>query len=159
MGGGSGHWTYFDDTGYELNSYLLGHQKPGTNQFCQSFALIYMINKFGNTKWFSELLSVNNIPASDRTDDKEAEIWGHNIRVVLSFWSYFINELGDDMTDWCINQFKEINDEYVDHNKSNKRESQHLTLIHPKTDEITVDTIFAKFEDIAKYSEIIAQQT
>jgi hypothetical protein len=46
-GNGVGHWIYFSRTGEEFNSYKLGHQKPLTNQFCQSFAIMYLLKDWG----------------------------------------------------------------------------------------------------------------
>ena len=38
-----GHWVYVSSDKKEYNSYKLDHQNPGSNQFCQSFAIMYML--------------------------------------------------------------------------------------------------------------------
>jgi hypothetical protein len=44
-----GHWIYYSSDRIEYNSYKLGHQNPGTNQFCQSFAIMYMLFDVGKS--------------------------------------------------------------------------------------------------------------
>ena len=44
-----GHWVYVSSDKKEYNSYKLDHQNPGSNQFCQSFAIMYMLFDVGKS--------------------------------------------------------------------------------------------------------------
>jgi hypothetical protein len=153
--GDSGHWIYIDAFGNQQQSYTNGHQKTGTNQFCQSFALIYMLNDNGESTFFNQLKSV----ADAKTDEEKYRILGDNIQVVLSMWHYYIfTYCTEEMRKWILQQFKTINDEYIEGNKG-KRASGRVALIADNTDLITFELIKDKMIDINTYRVDIARST
>ncbi len=93
-----GHWVYYNNNGILYNSYNLDHQSSGSAQFCQSYAMLYMLgdnNSFMKKKFTSKLKSgVDN--------------YGNNIRIVIKFWKYIFryNTL---LTNWIISEIKSIN--------------------------------------------------
>lgn len=155
-GGGAGHWIYFSRTGEEFNSYKLGHQKPLTNQFCQSFATMYMLKDWGlpdMPDFVSRLQSVLTI----KSIAKKNEIWGHNIEVVIDMWRWIFNK--NSSKTWIIKEMKLINDEYIEFNAKTKAKSKHAVLIADNTDDIDFKTIENKLDDIVVHKMEIAKET
>jgi len=154
--GNVGHWIYVDATGSHVQSYTEGHQKSGTNQFCQSFALIYMFKNFGQPEYYNRLVSTNTI--SD--ENQKYQIWGHNIEVVLSFYmDLFTNYFSKEQQDWIIDQLKSINEEYKTHNLGQRSERNRLTLIAEDSNLITMDLVKQKLAEIYQYRVDIARET
>lgn len=99
-----GHWTYINKNGEKMNSYNLGHQKGGSQQFCQSFALIYMLNDFGHSEYYNRFVSTINVNKKN-----ENTILGDNIEVVLSlYYDLFTNYFDTAQQEWIIREYKEI---------------------------------------------------
>lgn len=101
----TGHWIYYDNNGIINNSYELGHQKIGTNHFCQTYAILYML---GNN---------NNFMKKKFTDKLKPCEYGNNIKVVVMFWRYMFN-LSKPLTNWMIKEVKSINNYDIRHNYS-----------------------------------------
>ena len=103
----SGHWIYYNDKGELYNSYQLDHQSYGSSQFCQTYAMLYMLgdaNPFIKKKFTDRLKSgINN--------------YGNNIRIVVKFWRY-IFKYDKLLTDWMISEVKSINDYDILNNNS-----------------------------------------
>ena len=95
--GSMGHWIYFDRQGKERNSYKLGHQKDGSNQCCQSFALLYLIQDHCSNNPYCRQWA----KYADRlTSDK-----GENICVVVDFWTDWINycqQIDKQLSEWML---------------------------------------------------------
>ena len=94
----SGHWVYYNHKGELYNSYDLDHQMYGSAQFCQTYAILYMLghnNSYMKKKFTDKL-------CSGTTN------YQHNIRIVVKFWRYMFkfNKL---LRKWMINEIKEIN--------------------------------------------------
>ena len=154
-GSGVGHWIYFSRTGEEFNSYKLGHQKPLTNQFCQSFAIMYLLKDWAlpDMPDFVSRLSALTI----KTIAKKNEIWGHNIEVVIDMWRWIFNK--NSSKTWIIKEMKLINDEYIDFNTKTKAKSKHAVLIADNTADIDFKTIENKLDDIVVHKMEIAKET
>ena len=137
--GDVGHWVYKNNKGIIYNSYHLKHQKQGSNQFCQSFAIIYMLyNCCSKLKIF-----MNNLKPG--MDD-----YGNNIRVVVDFWRYLFN-YDDLLREWLINEVRNINQEFINNNDD--------CLIAKNSDDIDINYIESKLLDIDIYAEQIAKNT
>ena len=155
-GGDAGHWIYFSRTGEEFNSYKLGHQKPLTNQFCQSFAIMYLLKDWALPDMpdfvsrFQSALTIKSIA-------KKNEIWGHNIEVVIDMWRWIFNK--NSSKAWIIKEMKLINDEYIDFNTKTKAKSKHAVLIADNTADIDFKTIENKLDDIVLHKMEIARET
>lgn len=144
----SGHWYYVNKEVQQMNSYTYGHQKKGSNQFCQSFALIYMLTDFGHPEYFNRLVSANNV---DET--KKCEIWGNNIEVVLSlYYDLFMNYFDLQQQEWIINELKDI---IKENKKNNRRNKTKETL--DDSNPITMKLIEEKMADIHLYRYRIAE--
>lgn len=102
---GIGHWVFIDGNGNPWNSYELLHQQNHTNQFCQSFAQIYMLHAFGHSKWFNAFQNpdksyftdefIINVKPTRNNNTKFNEIansWGNNIRVIVAFWIEILSD-------------------------------------------------------------------
>ena len=144
-GGKSGHWIYFDKKGQLWNSYDLNHQEQGTNQFCQTFCLLYMIHDH----WTKDALY------PDWAIQLKSGDYVNNIKVVVSFWKYLFN-YEEDFTQMLIDELIDINDEFIEKNKGNTRESSIITLIAKNSDDINVVLINKKLDDIDDYAMEIA---
>lgn len=156
FGKGVGHWIYFSRTGEEFNSYKLGHQKPQTNQFCQSFAILYLLKDWGSPDtpdFFSRLQS----SLSAKTVAKKNEIWGHNIDIIIDMWKWIFNK--NSSKSWIIKEMKLINDEYIAFNASTRFKSKHNVLIADDTTNIDFDLIENKLNDIVAHKVDIARET
>ena len=98
------HWVYYDKTGMQHNSYLKKHQPMGSNGFCQSFAILYMLKHTSHSKEFRKM--VKQLKPNQYED---------NNLIVIQFWKYILKEWFhyDDLMDWCIDIWKQINDEKI----------------------------------------------
>lgn len=164
--GDAGHWGYVNKQSELRQSYVC-HQKDGKNQFCQTFAILYMLNdhwdyivgmykKLKNTtSWENQLIP---------------NAFAHNIRVVVNFWRFvFFETKNPDLTDLLIEEVKKINAEYIALN--NKECEKYIkrnqvcpksllqTLVHEDTDQINEALIKEKLDDIYKYAVQIAYIT
>lgn len=156
FGKGVGHWIYFSRTGEEFNSYKLGHQKPQTNQFCQSFATLYLLKDWGLPDipdFFSRLQS----SLSAKTVAKKNEIWGHNIGIIIDMWKWIFNKNSN--KSWIIKEMKLINDEYIAFNASTRFKSKHNVLIANNTADIDYNLIESKLNNIVSHRVEIARET
>ncbi len=153
--GDSGHWIYIDQFGKQQQSYTNNHQKPGTNQFCQSFALIYMLNDNGENEYFTQLKST----VDGQSDKEKIQIWGDNIQVVITMWYQYIFQYADaKIQKWIIGEFKGLNDAYIKENIG-KRASGRTEIIADNTDSINLELIRQKLIDINTYRYDIARLT
>ena len=144
--GETGHWIYIDRNGKEWNSYKLTHQHDGSNQFCQTFALIYMLADRG-LKTMPKF--VNRL---------EPKAWSNNICVAIDFWrwiftAFFNNPLTNE---WLINVFDELNKSYEIYNNTCKRSFHCMTLLPNNIDKHKINDLL---DDILLYSDIIASGT
>jgi len=163
--GNVGHWIYVDKNGHQKQSYTEGHQKPGTNQFCQSFALIYMLNDYDEHDYYNELKSTNT---KKYTDLEKYEIWGHNLKVVLSFYmDLILKHFSPEQQAWVISELRKINDDYIAENNAKIASSRTKTiserdrqeLIAADSNSINLDLLMEKMADIEFYNVEIARDT
>lgn len=158
--GDVGHWIYFTKDGEEFNSYKRGHQKPATNQFCQSFATLYFLHNCGLDtvpKFYNQLQQANStMRLSDRHDK-----WGHNVEVIIEMWKWIFSQWSakTDMNTWCINELKEINEEYNAFNAKTRIKKNKMTPISENADNITMSLITSKLDDIIAHKREIAEKT
>ena len=98
------HWVYYDQNGKEHNSYMKEHQPKGSNGFCQSFAILYMLQHTSDKKVFKKMVK--------KLEPNEFE---KNNLIVIQFWKYILKKWFkyEDIKEWCINGWKEINDEKI----------------------------------------------
>lgn len=155
-GSGVGHWIYFSRSGEEFNSYKLGHQRPQTNQFCQSFATMYLLKDWG-LPIVPDFVSRLQSSLSAKTVAKRNEIWGHNIEVIIDMWKWIFNYHPD--KSWIISEMKLINDEYIQYNSTTRQRSKHIVLIASNTLDIDYTLIESKMNDIVAHKVEIARET
>jgi len=131
-----GHWVYYDNNGIMNNSYYFDHQKNGSEHFCQTYAILYMLghNNVYMKKKFTDKLNpgINN--------------YSNNIKVVVSFWRYMFN-FSKPLKEWMINEVKSINNYDIKHNYlhitndsekiDKKRINELLRYIYINSDEIS----------------------
>jgi hypothetical protein len=142
----AGHWLYYDKKGNIWNSYELGHQVKNTNQFCQTFALMYMVNdnrsKGANYPKWVDLLKKYD--------------YGHNICVAVDFWKYIFHY--NHLTNWLIDVVKGNNDVTIEYNKDEVEINKEV-LISNTTQDIKIQLIDKKLDDICKNADEIAIKT
>ena len=102
----SGHWVYYDSLGNLYNSYDLDHQKPGSNQFCQTYSLLYMLGD--NSDVFKKGFTDKLIPGSDN--------YINNIKIVVNFW-HFMFKYSEPLFDWMLAEVKSINNNVLANNE------------------------------------------
>lgn len=137
--GNVGHWVYKNRKGIIYNSYKLKHQKEGSNQFCQSFAIIYMLyDCCAELKIFMKNLKPG------------IEYYGNNIRTIVNFWKYLFY-YDNSLTEWLINEVRNINEEFIANNDD--------CLITKNSDDINLKFIESKLLDIYIYADQIAMNT
>ena len=139
-GEGIGHWVFYDNDGKEYNSYSLKHQKTGSHQFCQSFALIYACSYYNMStfgKFFHDLIEND---------------FGHNIRVVVEFWRYLFTGYDIAFSNYLIEQVKEINNEL---NTGSRRDNASIV---EDSNEINLLFIQNLLDNIKLYSDQIAER-
>lgn len=155
--GDVGHWIYFSNTGQEYNSYKLGHQKPATNQFCQSFATLYLLKNCGIPSvpnFYGRLQSVDsNMRLTERYQK-----WGHNIEVIIDMWKWIFGEWSS-INAWLIGELKKINDDYKAINARTRANNKKMTLIDDDSNNITMALITSKLDDIVAHKVLIAEKT
>jgi len=155
--GDVGHWIYFSNTGQEYNSYKLGHQKPATNQFCQSFATLYLLKNCGIPlvpDFYGRLQSVN----SNMRLSEKYQTWGHNIEVIIDMWKWIFGEWSS-INAWLIGELKKINDDYKAINARTRANNKKMTLIDDDSNNITMALITSKLDDIVAHKVLIAEKT
>lgn len=148
-----GHWIYYSKDGTEFNSYKLGHQKYGSNQLCQSFALLYMLNDHLINNRLNSIYNQLRSGLIDR--DYNFEILGDNIEIIVNMWKYFIQM--ENFKKYFINELKKINNEYIYHNEENRRQTSKIGLIHQITGQINVNVILEKLDEIIDNKSEIAK--
>jgi hypothetical protein len=131
----SGHWVYIDNNGKVQNSYELDHQCNGSSQFCQTYAILYMLgdnNTFMRKKFTDKLQSGKSN-------------YSNNIKIVIKFWRYMFcyDKL---LSNWMISEVQSINNYDIANNyscitcNSNKIDKnlikKLLLYIYNKSDEI-----------------------
>jgi hypothetical protein len=102
----SGHWVYYDSLGNLYNSYDLDHQKPGSNQFCQTYSLLYMLGD--NSDVFKKGFTDKLIPGSGN--------YINNIKIVVNFW-HFMFKYSEPLFDWMLAEVKSINNNVLANNE------------------------------------------
>ena len=113
------------------------------------------INFVSLLNYYDRLTSANNI-----VKNKQYEIWGNNIEVVLSFYyDLFINYFDAAQQEWLINELKAINDKNMLENNQIKRKTKRniITLIAQDSNLITMELIKEKLADIHFYRYGIAE--
>jgi len=155
-GRGVGHWIYFSRTGEEFNSYKLGHQKPQTNQFCQSFATMYLLKDWGKAD-MPDFVSQLQSSLTAKTVAEKNIIWGHNIEVIIDMWKWIFNKSSSKT--WIIKEMKAINDEYIEFNAKTRFKSKRAVLIADNTATIDYGLIESKMNDIVAHKVEIARET
>ena len=145
INGDCGHWVYCDSEGNIQNSYELKHQKRGSNQFCQSFALFYML-KDNYLKTIPELKDMIN------SINLKEDQFGYNIQQIIKMWKYFIfSNQYPNIKEWLIKSIKELNDEYI--------KSDPKFKININSTLIDSTLIESKLEFISINAELIALNT
>lgn len=160
--GNAGHWIYIDNKGIVHNSYVC-HQKDGRNQFCQTFAFLYMISNYWS-KW-KELFPDFQEPSWE--DQLKPFDYGHNIRVVVNFWYFIFFNTSDDIKNFLLDEVRQINNEYIQANeeeRSNCRvgrecpRSKLYTLVTVDTKDINEKLIKEKLNEIYENADLIAKE-
>lgn len=155
--GDVGHWIYFSKTGEEFNSYKLGHQKPATNQFCQSFATLYMLKNCriaSVPNFYGRLQSVDSNMRVTQRNEK----WGQNIEVIIDMWKWIFGQWSSIST-WLLDEIKKINNEYKAINARTRANNKKMTLIDDDSNNITMALITSKLDDIIAHKVLIAEKT
>jgi hypothetical protein len=146
-----GHWVYVSSNKKEYNSYKLDHQNPGSNQFCQSFAIMYMLFDVANDS------IKTNIDLHNLFQQKLE--WSDYIIKIVNMWEYFLN---NGLKDIMISESVRINTEYKEYNLKNKRlTAQYLTFEQDSNSETELNEnwIRYKLQKIKENAEQIAINT
>ena len=146
-----GHWVYVSSDKKEYNSYKLDHQNPGSNQFCQSFAIMYMLFDVANES-IKINLDLHNL-------FQEKLEWSDYIIKIANMWEYFLN---NGLKDIMISESVRINTEYKEYNLKNKRlTAQYLTFEQDSNSETELNEnwIRYKLQKIKENAEQIAINT
>lgn len=160
--GKAGHWIYIDNKGIVHNSYVC-HQKDGRNQFCQTFAFLYMLSNYW-PKW-KKLFPDFMDPSWE--DQLKPFDFGHNIRVIVNFWHFIFFNTDDDIKNFLLDEVRQINNEYIKENKEEiakcraGREcsrSKLYTLISENTEDINEALIIQKLKEIYDNADLIAKE-
>ena len=140
----AGHWIYYDKKGNHWNSYDLMHQRKSTNQFCQTFALIYAVSDYWTRK-----SNYPNWSASLKQND-----FSNNICVVVDFWKYMFNYPG--LADWLIREVKIQNEQTIKNNQTEKYEKDKVELISNDSHMINKKLVDSKLNDICANAQDIS---
>lgn len=159
-----GHWVYVSSEKKEYNSYKLDHQNPGSNQFCQSFAIMYMLFDVGKSSLFEGKSSLSEGKSSLSDLDlhnlfQQKLEWSDYIIKIVNMWEYFLN---NGLKDIMISESSRINTEYKEYNLKNKRlTAQYLTFDQDSNDETELNKnwIRYKLQKIKENAEQIAINT
>jgi hypothetical protein len=160
--GKAGHWIYIDNEGIVHNSYVC-HQKDGRNQFCQTFAFLYMLSNYW-PKW-KKLFPDFMDPSWE--DQLKPFDFGHNIRVIVDFWHFIFFNTDDDIKNFLLDEVRQINNEYIKENKEEiakcraGREcsrSKLYTLVSDNTADINDALIRQKLKEIYDNADLIAKE-
>ena len=162
--GSVGHWVYCSSNNTIFNSYELGHQKTGTNQFCQSFALMYMLSDVGTDKIKTDLNllnleTINSIDKSSKTKKELENIYGNNIVKIMNMWEYFLN---NGLKNIIIKECIKIDKEYLKYNTENTRvTSQYQTFSQDSNNQTKINEnwIRYKLQKIRENAKQIALNT
>ena len=153
-----GHWVYVSSDKKEYNSYKLDHQNPGSNQFCQSFAIMYMLFDVGKPSLSEDhVLQTTDIDLHNLFQEKLE--WSDYIIKIVNMWEYFLN---NGLKDIMISESVRINTEYKEYNLENKRlTAQYLTFEQDSNDETELNEkwIRYKLQKIKENAEQIAINT
>jgi hypothetical protein len=103
----SGHWIYYNSNGTIYNSYDLDHQPYGSAQFCQTYAMLYML---GENSPIIKRKFTNKLKSGSSN-------YANNIKVVVKFWRY-IFRYDKLLRQWMISEVKSINNYDVINNYS-----------------------------------------
>ncbi len=103
----SGHWIYYNNNGFIYNSYDLDHQPYGSAQFCQTYAMLYML---GDNSSFIKRKFTDKLKSGSSN-------YGNNIKIVVKFWRY-IFRYDKLLRQWMISEVKSINNYDVINNYS-----------------------------------------
>lgn len=145
-----GHWIYVDKKGNPWNAYDLNHMIRHKNQFCQTFALMYMVSDHRPKK----------AKYPDWVRFLEPYKYGHNICVAVEFWKYMFNDYHDnDFKDWLIEQVKNDNEQTIKDNDAEPDEDEKFTLISDDTNAIDLYLINDKLKDICDNADEISIKT
>jgi hypothetical protein len=155
--GDVGHWIYFSNTGQEYNSYKLGHQKPATNQFCQSFATLYMLKNCG-IKSVPDFYGRLQSAESNMRLSEKYEKWGYNIEVIIDMWKWIFGKWSI-ISIWLLDEIKKINNDYKAINARTRVNNKKMTLIDDDSNNITMALITSKLDDIVAHKVLIAEKT
>lgn len=141
-----GHWLYFDKKGNEWNSYKLQHQRDGSHQFCQTFALIYLLNDHG----------IKTVPKF--ATRLETGAWNNNLCVAVDFWRWIFNSMFENTVIklWLENVFVELNNSYKTYNDTCLRITEHMQLLPENINKHVINDLL---DDILLYSECITTLT
>jgi hypothetical protein len=155
--GDVGHWIYFSKTGQEFNSYKLGHQKPATNQFCQSFATLYLLKNCGIASVPDFYGRLQSVDSNTRLTDRHVK-WGHNVEVIIDMWKWIFGQWSS-INAWLIGELKKINDDYKAINAKTRVHNKKMTLIDDDSNNITMALVTSKLNDIVAHKVLIAEKT
>jgi hypothetical protein len=149
--GSCGHWVYVSSDKKEYNSYKLDHQNPGSNQFCQSFAIMYMLFDVANES-IKINLDLHNL-------FQEKLEWSDYIIKIANMWGYFLN---NGLKDIMISESVRINTEYKEYNLKNKRLTAQYLIFEQSSNgetELNENWIRYKLQKIKENAEQIAINT
>ncbi len=144
--GETGHWIYFDRKGIEWNSYKLLHQPEGSNQFCQTFALMYLLKDRG----------IKLVPRFAARLEQQCR--NNNLCVAVDFWRWVFDFMfNNPLTNaWLNTVFAELNASYKMYNSTCQRLSNHMKLLPERIDKFIINDLL---DDIFIYSDFIASRT
>tara|TARA_Y100000817_G_C16855844_1_gene543957 strand:+ start:1739 stop:2509 length:771 start_codon:yes stop_codon:yes gene_type:complete len=137
-----GHWVYYNEYGIPFNSYELMHQKTGSNQFCQTFALIYMFAHESNNAYLKSLM--NCLIPND---------FAYNIRVVTQFWRFVIND--PQLSTQLLIEIQAINSAFIARESRRERD---LSIISDSS-VLDLDMVNRLLNDIDLHADTIAKTT
>ena len=146
-----GHWVYVSSDKKEYNSYKLDHQNPGSNQFCQSFAIMYMLFDVANHS-IKTNIDLHNL-------FQEKLEWSDYIIKIVNMWEYFLN---NGLKDIMISESLRINTEYKEYNLKNKRLTAQYIIFEQDSNgetELNANWIRYKLQKIKEHAEQIAINT
>ena len=147
----------------KYNSYTRDHQKSGSHQFCQSFALLGacassaaegQLHKRGKT--MGSLFEALKPGAANH---------GANIRVVVTLWDDYFQAVeadGSEVKEWFFNCVNEVNDYLLESQEEKPgrktlNSSVKMKPIAEKGVQITMKLLREKLKDISQNADLIAK--